>query len=237
MTSINRAVHSTERYDDDTLVTRVLSGDIDAFEAIVRRHNQRIFRLVRSVIKNDDEAEDAVQEAYVRAYTKLATYRGPGRFGAWLGRIAINEALSRWRSSKKVVFLEDKTAPGFADASAHWTETLRDDHPNPERLAMSGEMKGHIEHAIDDLPQDFRMVFMLRAVDGASVNETADILGIPAATVKSRYHRARMMLRAQLDRELDIATENAFGFAGERCDRIVSNVRMAIAELPCPTKK
>lgn len=234
MTLLNAVVQTQAPHDDDTLVSHVLSGDLDAFEAIVRRHNQRIFRLVRSVIKNDGDAEDVVQEAYVRAYSKLATYRGPGKFGAWLGRIAVNEALDRWRSRQKIVFLEDKTSA--EERAPHWTEIMQDDRPSPERLAMSQEIKPHIEDAIDTLPQEFRTVFMLRAVDGASTTETAEILDIPVATVKTRYHRARKLLRTHLDRELDIVAEKAFGFAGERCDRIVRNVRAAIAAAPDGTK-
>jgi RNA polymerase sigma-70 factor (ECF subfamily) len=203
------------------LVERVRAGDAAAFELIMRRHNRRLFRLARSVLRNGAEAEDVVQETYVRAFAKLDEFKGPDGFAAWLARIAYNEALGRVRVSERVVSLHDYVSDGDGDADVRRVETMTSPHPDPERLTGYGELRRMLEDAIDALPDDFRAVFMLRAVEGMSVAETAEALSIPADTVKTRLHRARHRLQEALGARFEALMPAAFEFGGARCDRIV----------------
>ncbi|HYG91901.1 MAG TPA: RNA polymerase sigma factor [Azospirillum sp.] len=199
-------------------------GDAQAFETVMRRHNRRLFRIARSILKDEGEAEEAVQEAYLRAFTHLDQCADAGRFGAWLARIVANEALMRLRRGSRVRLLADGRPvdgdeEGTAEVVPLWTAAS-----NPEELFAVAELKRLVEQAIDELPDGFRAVFMLRAVEQMSVQETADCLGIPPETVKSRLHRARALLQKALSDHLDRLVPTAFGFAGERCDRIVAGV-------------
>jgi RNA polymerase sigma-70 factor (ECF subfamily) len=209
---------------DATLVERVRAGDPAAFELIMRRYNRRLFRLARGVLKNGAEAEDAVQEAYVRAYDKLDDFIGPAGFSAWLGRIIVNEALGRLRKRGRVISFDDyaRSAEGGADVRRIETMTAR--QPDPERLAASGELRRLLEDAIDTLPDDFRAVFVLRAVEGMSVAETAEVLSIRPETVKTRFHRARLFLQDALGAQFDALMPSALAFAGRDCDRVVAAV-------------
>lgn len=196
------------RESDEALVGRVLAGDLRALEALMRRYNRTLYRTARAILRDDAEAEDAVQEAYLRAYRALAGFRGESKFSTWLIRIAANEALMRRRRSAaaNVVPLE-----AAADVQAR---EERGDHM----------LKRLLERRIDALPDDYRAVFMLRALEELSVEETAAALGIPEATVRTRFFRARGLLRESLAQEVDRGLEDAFGFAGERCDRTVAKV-------------
>lgn len=222
------APQGSESYlTDDTLVGRLRDGDAGALELLMRRHNQRVYRLARSVLRNPADAEEVVQDAYVRAYEKLDDYRGPNSFAAWLGRIVLNKAHDRLRDRGKVIPLD--TAPRRAGGQSEDSVTMTSDQiasgrPDPERLAASGDLRRLIEAAVDDLPSEFRTVFVLRAIEGFSVEETAIQLDIPPATVRTRYHRARRNIRAALGGSLEAVLPVAFSFAGERCDRIVANV-------------
>ena len=209
---------------DYGLVERVRAGDAAAFELIMRRHNRRLFRLARSVLRNGAEAEDVVQETYVRAFAKLDDFRGPEGFSAWLARIAYNEALGRVRGRDRVVSLHDYVSDGDGDADVRRIETMTSHHPDPEHLTGNGELRRMLEDAIDALPDDFRAVFVLRAVEGMSVAETADALSIPPETVKTRFHRARHRLQETLGARFDALMPAAFEFGGARCDRIVAAV-------------
>jgi RNA polymerase sigma-70 factor, ECF subfamily len=202
----------------------VRAGDPAGFEMIMRRHNRRLYRLARGILRNDSEAEDVVQEAYVRSYEKLDDFVGPNGFGAWLGKIVVNEALGRLRRRGRVISLDDHVK-GFDGSMAYpRIETMIASQPDPERLAASGELRRLIESAIDTLPDDFRTVFVLRTVEGLSVSETAQCLSIPPATVKTRFHRARRLLQGVLGTRLDTLLPSAFAFAGQRCDQVVAAV-------------
>lgn len=209
---------------DMQLIHRVRAGDPIAFELIMRRYNQRLFRLVRSMLRNEAEAEDVVQETYVRAYTKLGDFIGPQGFSSWLCRIAVNEALGRLRQKNRVISLEEYQKADETDAAGRPEEAMTDSKPTPERLAANGELRRLLEEAIDALPDGFRAVFVLRAIEGMSVAETAEVLAIKPETVKTRFYRARRLLQGAIGARIGAVAATAFEFAGERCDRIVASV-------------
>lgn len=201
---------------DEAVVQRVRAGETAAYEILMRRYNQRLFRAARSILQDDDEAQDAVQEAYVRAYYQLDRYTPAPSFGAWLTRIAVNEALMSKRRQRK-------NSSRFAHASDGPAPALDRRH-EPAELLARGQLSGVIEGAIDRLPQEFRTVFVLRAVQELSVQETAASLGVPENTVKTRFHRARKLMQEMLETDLTAAERQAFQFAGARCDRMVEIV-------------
>jgi RNA polymerase sigma-70 factor, ECF subfamily len=213
----------TAHVSDDELATRVAGRDHLAFEALMRRHNQRLFRVARAILADDTEAEDALQDAYLDAYRHMAEFRGEAQLVTWLTRIVVNQALMRRRKQKRhanVVSLQAAAHPG--DAAF---EALSDDSIEPPpHAALRAEVRRVMERRIDDLPLAFRTVFIMREVEDMSVQETAEALSIPAATVRTRLFRARALLREALARDLDIVTPDLFGFAGDRCDRIVHGV-------------
>ena len=213
---------------DDELAERAANGDEAAFEAIMRRHNRLLFRTARSILKVDAEAEDALQEAYLRAWRSLSTFRADSKLSTWLVRIVINEALGRLRRRSANVFPLD-SATNAADSQ---TEPSMEDDPDqrPECIAMRADVRRLMEARIDTLPEAFRTVFMLRAVEELSVEEVSDALQLPEATVRTRYFRARGLLRESLSRDIDLAMSDAFSFAGARCDRIVAGVLAQLAE-------
>lgn len=205
---------------DDEIVARVLGGDTDSFELIMRRHNQRLFRLARSVVKDDSEAEDVVQETYVRAFASLRTFEHRAQLGTWLGKIAMNEAIGRLRRRDVAGLDVDELVEGLTMSNASTV--------TPEQQVSDEEIRPLIEAAVDALPMPFRTVFVLRAVEQLSTQEAADMLGILPDTVKTRFFRARAMLRDNLAARLDSAAPNVFPFLGTRCDRIVSSVLVRI---------
>lgn len=219
--SATSAVRPAAELPDEVVVARVRRGDTALYEIIIRRHNRRLFRAVRSILRDDDAAQDAMQEAYVRAYTHLADYREQGNFAAWLTRIAVNEALMRKRKDRRFVPLETPVASDEED-TVQVNESSHDS--TPERLAGGGELRRLIEAAVDRLPDGFRAVFVLRAIEQLNVSEVAECLDIPEATVRTRFHRAREMMRRELDRHVEAAGLGAFDFAGARCDRMVATV-------------
>jgi RNA polymerase sigma-70 factor (ECF subfamily) len=200
---------------DEEIVTRVLGGEIELFELIMRRHNQRVFRAVRAILKSDDEAEDVMQEAYVSAYTHLATFAGRAQLSTWLVRIAVNEAFARLRRHKKVADWNESEAEVFDMP----TQTR-----GPEETASDHELRGILESVVDTLPESFRTVFVLRAVEQLSVSETAEVLGIPEDTVKTRLHRARGLLQNTLEGRVGGTLPSLFDFHLSRCDRVVNGV-------------
>jgi RNA polymerase sigma-70 factor (ECF subfamily) len=204
---------------DAAIVARVLTGDSALFELLMRRYNRLLFRLARGIIRDDDEARDVVQAAYVRAYYHLEQFRGPAGFKAWLARIAVNEALGRARR-----------APTILDAD-HRVVALPDlNDVGPESAASSRDLLRILQAAIDRLPEEFRRVFILRGVEQLSIAETAELLGIKQATVKTRFHRARHMLQELLQRKLDDVVRDTFPLGGQRCDAIVAKV---LARIRC----
>jgi RNA polymerase sigma-70 factor (ECF subfamily) len=195
-----------------------------AFEALMRRFNQKLFRVARSILRNDADAEDAVQDAYLQAYRRLSDFRGEAQLSTWLTRIVINQALMRLRSDKR-----DRVVLSFNDADANEAQSLVEEMPDdksesPRDAALRGEIRRLLEHHIDALPLPMRTVLVMRDVEDMSVQETAETLGIPPATVRTRLFRARAMLREMLTRDTDTATLDVFGFDGARCDRIVAAV-------------
>lgn len=197
---------------DAELARRVAAGETAAFELLMRRHNRTMFRTARAILRDDAEAEDALQEAYLHAYRAIGTFRGEAKLTTWLARIVANEALMRLRSRAR----RGEVVP--IDPNAFVMEKT------PERAAQLGQVRRLLEAQIDQLPDDYRAVFMLRAVEELSVEETAAVLHIPQATVRSRFFRAKGLLREALASTIDQAYEETFAFAGERCDRIVANV-------------
>jgi RNA polymerase sigma-70 factor (ECF subfamily) len=204
------------------LVAYVKAGHRDAFAALMRRGNQRLFRVARSIVRDESEAEDVLQEAYVTAFAKIAEFRGEASIFTWLTRIVINEARGRLRKRRKTVQLSELDA-GRAEAGrvlVFPTACSGD----PERNAARAEARRLLERAVDELPEPFRLVFVMRDVEGASIAETSEALGVRRETVKTRLHRARRLLRQALDAQLATALTGAFPFLGARCQRITEAV-------------
>jgi len=210
--------------DDLGLVREAQGGNSMAFGAIMRRYNRRLYRTARAILKDDTRAEDALQDAYIAAYRHLGAFRGDAAFGTWLTRIVVNQALQALRRKRReqVVVLFDEPADEHAGSDDTSTDSIAPEAP--ENAMLRAEMRRLIERKIDELPEAYRTVFMLREVEDMTVDETATALGIPAPTVRSRLFRAKARLRESLAEELDGATQEVFGFDGERCDRIVHAV-------------
>ncbi|HWA70959.1 MAG TPA: RNA polymerase sigma factor [Polyangiaceae bacterium] len=201
---------------DDEVVARVRGGDLLAFEILMRRHNRTIFRAARAILRSDDEAEDVMQHAYLRAFEHLGDYSGQARFAAWITRIAVYEALARLRRRKFVTPLDE--------CEVEEAEMNSTQQANPEQRVSDAELRVITEAAIDQLPRDFRLVFVLRAVEQMSVADVAASLGVPAQTVKTRFFRARLRLQQILMSQLAGASETAYEFHLVRCDRVVNAV-------------
>lgn len=218
-----------ENASDLELATRASQGETPAFECIMRRHNQLLFRTARSILKSDDETEDALQEAYLRAWRAMGSFRDDAKLSTWLVRIVINEALGRLRRrGAQVIPLEGALAAALdEDPDAAMAD---DPDRQPERLAMREELRQLMERRIDRLPDAYRTVFMLRAVEEMSVTETAAALELPEATVRTRFFRARSLLRESLSRDVDVAVGDAFSFDGARCNRIVARVLASLVD-------
>jgi RNA polymerase sigma-70 factor (ECF subfamily) len=205
---------------DDSLVQRAREHDLAAFEALMRRHNRRLFRVTRGVLRDSDDAQDAVQETYLRAFTRLETYQPAGKFPAWLTRIALNEALMmRRRSPAAMVSLDEAGNEAVAVQ-----EATTSDAPSSDQFVEAAHARALLEHAIDALPENFRMVFVMRAVEGLDVRETAESLGINPNTVRTRLFRAQRLLRGELARRLQTESSEVFDFGAERCDAVVAGV-------------
>lgn len=207
---------------DRDVIQSVLAGNSARFEVIMRRYNRRLYRIARSILRNEADAEDVVQEAYIRAYEHLGRFEGTGTLSAWLAKITANEALGRLRGDgiRSMMSFDDPAEREEASFMASLISTL----PSPEQNAAQAEMRHLLETAIDALPDTYRMAFILCGVEEMSVAETADCLDIEPATVKTRYHRARKILQQQLSALVDSSAGELFSFDGERCDRIVSGV-------------
>ncbi len=207
---------------DEEIVARVCAGERQLFELLMRRHNQRLFRVVRAILRRDDEAEDVMQDAYVRAYDHLSEFRGDARFATWLTRIAVHEALARTRRERRFESLESR-AEDLPAMSIDLATT-------PEDQASDVEIRAVLERAIDALPDEFRLVFVMRAVQELSGAETAECLGIPEETVKTRLHRARKRLQENMLSAFETRAPQAYDFHLSRCDRIVAAVMQRLFE-------
>ena len=206
------------------LVQRARIGDGAAFRTIIQRNNRRLFRIARSILKNDSEAEDVVQEVYVRAFEHLSEFRGESALATWLARIAINEAQGRLRRQRPTVDLDLLDTGGDSMSQVIPFPLNLNSNSDPERMAAQREVRRLMEQAIDDLPDAFRVVFVMRIVEGMSIEETASFLGLREETVKTRVHRARHLLRQALDVQLAPALKDSFPFDGARCAHIADVV-------------
>jgi RNA polymerase sigma-70 factor (ECF subfamily) len=198
-------------------------AEVASFEALMRRYNPRLFRVARSILKDDAEAEDVLQEAYVQAYRNMDRFRGEAELATWLTRIVINQALMQLRRRKRerIVVPFGHQGPDQDDQEANMADPRAE---SPSDITLRAEVRKIIERRIDELPIAFRTVFMMREVEEMTVHETADCLGIPEATVRTRLFRARALLRDSLERDMDTAKADVFSFDGRRCDRIVHAV-------------
>lgn len=216
------AIPASRGTPEAELVGRAAAGDGAAFELLMRRYNRLLFRTARSILGNDAEAEDAVQEAYLRAWRALGRFRAESRLSTWLVRIVANESLGRLRrTSAQVIPLEAAMTSSEPRTQAALTDTAG---RGPEQSLLRVQLRQRMEACIDRLPEGFRTVFMLRAVEEMSTEEVAEALDIPEATVRSRFFRARGLLREHLASEMDAALGEAFAFDGARCDRMVAHV-------------
>jgi RNA polymerase sigma-70 factor (ECF subfamily) len=203
---------------DEQIVERVLTGQTALFEVLMRRHNERVYRAARAIIKNESEAEDIMQQAYVNAYSHLRQFDGRSQFSTWLTRIAIHEALARARRRGRYTNMDVEHMRGLTLA------TLIASAPDPERLAFSRELGALMESAIDRLPDGAREVFILRIVEGMNTEEAAIALDVSEAVVKTRLSRARAALRRELSAQTEAVAANTFRFLRPRCDRVVAAV-------------
>lgn len=221
-TSALQGSTGTHQSEEARLVAGAAAGDEAAFEVIMRRYNRRLFRTARSIVRSDADAEDALQEAWLHAWRGLASFRADARLSTWLVRIVVNEALGRLRrTDSKVIPLEvAMNSPESAIQSA----LVDGVDERPERSAMRAQLRAMMEARIDELPDAYRTVFVLRAVEEMSGAEVSQVLGIPEATIRTRFFRARSLLREGLARDIDLTLADAFSFDGARCDRIVADV-------------
>ncbi len=205
----------------DDLLARARNRDEAAIRSIMQANNRRLYRLARGILRNDSEAEDVVQETYVRAFTHLDGFHGDSSLSTWLSRIAMNEALGRLRRQRPGVELSS-LPPGTLEAQIIQFPLAAP--LDPEKTMAQREIQNVVEHAIDELPEPFRLVFMTRVVEGMNVEETAEILDLKPETVKTRLHRARTMLRENVERKIGPVVMEAFPFAGRRCERLTDAV-------------
>jgi RNA polymerase sigma-70 factor (ECF subfamily) len=205
---------------DDAVVRQVLAGDVARFEVLVRRYNQRVYRVVRSVLRDDAEAEDVMQHAYVAAFEHLQQFRGDARFSTWLTRIAVYEALRRLRKGRRTVPLDD-AEPRVDPSQWDWRD--------PEAVAIAAELRPVLEAAVESLATGYRTVFVLREVEGLSTLEVATAMALTEDNVKVRLHRAKGMLRERLRHDLGDPALQVWRFEAVRCDRVVARLWQQLA--------
>ena len=217
---------------DAELALHIGLGDVRALELVMRRHNRLLYRTARSILRDDAEAEDCVQEAYVQAFRSLGSFRAEAKLSTWLTRIVINQALGTVRKRRKEG--ANVSLDNVLDIDGHLpgANATLSESEQPDAAAMRAELRRLLERHIDRLPPAFRTVFVLRALEELSVDETAESLGIPVTTVRTRFFRARSLLREALESDVDVALGDAFGFEGARCDRIVAAVLDRLRQPP-----
>ena len=214
---------NSAEFTDEEVVTRVLNVETALFEILMRRYNQRLYRVARSILRDDGEAEDVMQDAYVRAYQHLGQFAGRAKFSTWLTRIAVHEALAQAHRGKRYDALEGLSAVQgetmkFASAA-----------PSPEQEVATAQSHAILEKAILSLPESYRTVLMMRDIEELTTAEAAESLDITEQNVKVRLHRARALLRRQLYTRAGVSSADAFAFMGVRCDRVVKNVFARLA--------
>lgn len=207
--------------DEAATVRRVVAGDRKAFELLMRFHNRRLYRLARAVLRDATEAQDALQDAYLAAYRSIGNFRGEAALSTWLSRLVLNECFGRLRRTARrqnVIPIEGSNVDIERDAMPAPDVDL------PDSIVGRSQMRALLERKLDDLPEVFRMVFVLRSVEELSVEDTAQSLGIPEATVRSRHFRAKSLLREALAQEIDLAERDLYEFGGSHCDAVVTEV-------------
>ena len=214
---------------EEILVDRARTGDMNACEALMRRYNRRLYRVIRSVLKTGSDVEDTMQDTYVAVLCNLEQFEGRAPFGTWLLKIGMNAALTRMRQRMRVVQLDD--LPDLDDLDPA-VDLAGDDARTPEQQVSNQEIGAIVEAAIGRLPYDYRQVFMLRMIEGLDTAKTAEVLGLGEDAVRQRLHRAREMLKGDLKGLGGSAIRTAFGFLGRRCNRVVANVLRRLSEEP-----
>jgi RNA polymerase sigma factor (sigma-70 family) len=205
--------------DEALLVKRIAAGDRPQFAQLMRLHNRRLYRIARAVLRDHAEAQDAMQDAYLSAFRSIGQFRGDATLATWLSRLVLNECLGRVRrSARRQNVIPMTNSPSEIDAVANQDSEL------PDQVLGRAQMRALLEHKLDELPQIFRVVFVLRSVEELSVEETARCLGIPVATVRSRHFRAKSMLRESLAQDVDVAERDLFEFGGAQCDGLTTSV-------------
>jgi RNA polymerase sigma-70 factor (ECF subfamily) len=212
--------------EDRALAGRIAAGDVGAFEGLMRLYNRRLYRLARATLRDRTEAEDALQDAYVCAYRSIGSFRGEASLATWLSRLVLNECFARMRREVR----RQNVIP-MVSASHHIqaTQMIVDDSDSPEGAVGRLQIRDLLERRVDELPEHYRTVFVLRSVEELSVDETAECLGIAAETVRSRHFRAKAMLRESLERDVSLAERDLFEFGGTHCNRIVERVLQRIS--------
>jgi RNA polymerase sigma-70 factor (ECF subfamily) len=232
----SQPLSSEPSIDDAELARRIAGHDEAAFEVLMRRNNGALYRVARAILKNDADAEDVLQEAYLSAYRHMAEFRADAKLSTWLTRIVVNQALARRRSQHRSQAVVPFSQMHADERVAEEPVDLDDPANSPEHINTRAEIRSLLERKIGELPVAFRTVFMLREVDELSGAEAAECLSISEATVRSRLFRARGLLRESLSRELDMAKADIFQFGGEHCDRIVANVLVRLRGLSSATQ-
>lgn len=224
-----------EALSDEEIVARVLAGETNLYELIMRRYNQRLYRITRAILRDGAEAEDVMQDAYVRAYEHLNQFAGRAKFSTWLTRIAVHEALARMNKRRRMQSLDTSAEQGALDHgvtdSPLWTsDSLPSNSLTPEEEISNMQTRALLEQAIFEIPEAYRVVFTMREVEQLSTADTATILGLSEENVKVRLHRGRSMLRRALYAKLGEHAPAAFPFMGEACDRVVAAVLERVAQ-------
>ncbi|HEY2780791.1 MAG TPA: RNA polymerase sigma factor [Steroidobacteraceae bacterium] len=217
---------SSAAIQDRSMASGIAAGDVAAFENMMRHYNRRLYRLARATLRDRTEAEDALQDAYISAYRSMGSFRGEASLGTWLSRLVLNECFARLRRTAR---RENVVPMVSASRHAESAQMIVDEGDSPDGAAARVQIRELLEHKVDELPDSYRAVFVLRSVEELSVDETAETLGIPEETVRSRHFRAKNLLRESLARELDLAEPGLFEFGGDHCDRVVAVVLAKIA--------
>jgi RNA polymerase sigma-70 factor (ECF subfamily) len=221
----------TAALPDEEIVRRVRSGDSAVFEILMRRHNQRVYRVVRAVVKDEADVEDVMQQAYINAFTHLHQFEDRSRFSTWLIRIALHEAFARRRKTLRADTTTAQNRSGVDDDDrGEFMDTLKSPEADPERQAYATELHRVLEAAVDTLPETYRTVFMLRDIEGLSTSETGQGLGLGDEAVKTRLHRARVMIRRAVTARVGAVAAGTFQFHAPRCDRVVAAVLAQVSQ-------